>query len=142
MGELQFFLNLCKIVIAFSAKGKLPMKQNEYQYEEMVLELREAVRQRQLTMTSRIQIMRDKQIKYGGAYPILEWYYDREGMSAMASVVLDEAEGTGSFIVSIDSEDGLGQRLLDLAQYVEDMPYLEETTVAQALWEMEKALRS
>ena len=118
------------------------MQQNEYQYEEMVQELREAVRLRQLTMTSRIQVMRDKHIKYGGVYPILEWYYDREGMAALAMAALDEAEEIGSFIVSVEGEGGPGQKLLDIAQYVEDMPYLEETTVAQALWEMEKALRS
>lgn len=118
------------------------MQRNEYQYEEMVLELREAVRLRQLTMTSRIQIMRDTQVKFNGNNPILEWYYDREGMAALASAALDEVEEAGSVIVSIDGDGGPAQRLLDIAQYVEDTPYLEEITVAQALWEMEKALRS
>lgn len=118
------------------------MQHDEYQYEEMVLELREAVRMRRLTMTSRIQIMRDTQIKFNGANPILEWYYDREGMAAFASAVLDEVDEAGSVLVSAEGEGGPAQRLLDIAQYVEDMPYLEEITVAQALWEMEKALRS
>lgn len=84
------------------------MQHNEYQYEEMVLELREAVRMRRLTMTSRIQIMRDTQIKFNGANPILEWYYDREGMAALASAVLDEVDEAGSVLVSVE---GKGARL-------------------------------
>ncbi len=123
-------------------KGKRFMQRDEYQYEEMVRELREAVRLRQLTMTSHIQIMRDKQIKYGGNNPIIDWYYDREGMAGMASALLDDVEETGSIVVNVDSEDGLAQELLDIVQYVEDMPYLEDATVAQVLWEMEKTLRS
>lgn len=96
----------------------------QFDYQELIDELKEDVSYDVLSNTSTIQILRHEDSDADGYSEILDWYYNNETMN----LELSPEKG--------ESKEDAQQKLLIRTQYLQDKSRLEEITVEACLAEM------
>lgn len=96
----------------------------DYDYQELIDELKDEVGVGILKKSDVIQVLRaDKAEKYG-YFPIIDWYYNKETM------IIELSED------SSDTKEEIKEKAMIKKQYIEDQPILKEMTVEACLSEM------
>ncbi len=97
-----------------------------YDYKTMILELKEEISSKNLSITDNIQILRDKNTLVGDYRPILDWYYDD-------SIMIDIFK-----IDILDTQQDIDLIMRNKKKYDDDKPFLESISVANCLIEMKE----
>ncbi|SHI38719.1 hypothetical protein SAMN02745751_00211 [Dethiosulfatibacter aminovorans DSM 17477] len=96
----------------------------QFDYQELIDELKSEVRAGSLTENDIIQVLRSHKADKNGYYPIIDWHYNKETM---------EMELAPD---SLDDEEDIREKNIIREQYLEDLPVLKDMTVKACLAEM------
>lgn len=99
-----------------------------YDYEEIIQELKEELKDGMFTLSDTIQVLRSDNTIEDGYRPIIDWYYDD---MVMAETLANDL---------LDDEEDLEEKRNLKKQYENDKLYLESITVKQCLNEMEEKM--
>ena len=98
----------------------------QYDYQELIDELKGEIRAGSLTEEETIQVLRADKADKNGYHPIIDWHYNKETMEM--ELAPDDT----------DDQEDIEEKKIMKEQYTIDLPDLKDMTVRACLEEMFK----